>query len=201
MAQDKPAQTSVPIHKLIRDRWSPRSFQDKPVDNKILVSLFEAARWAPSCNNSQPWRFIVATSDSNSEWERAQNCINERNQRWSRTAPVVGFVCAHKLMPNGNPSPTHIYDAGMGMAMLLMQATDHGLRAHQMAGILKDKIVETYSVPDNSDVVAGFALGYQGEASALPDELEGREAEERVRKEPTEMVFAGTFGTASPIVG
>jgi len=162
MAQDKPAQTSVPIHKLIRDRWSPRSFQDKPVDSKILVSLFEAARWAPSCNNSQPWRLIVATSDSNSEWERAQNRINECNQRRSRAAPVVGFVCAHKLMPNGNPSPTHIYDAGMGMAMLLMQATDHVLRAHQMAGILKDKIVETYPVPDDSDVVAGFALGYQG---------------------------------------
>ena len=201
MAIDKPAQTSEPIHQLIKDRWSPRSFLDKPVDKKVLVSLFEAARWAPSCNNSQPWRFIVATSDNHDEWERAQNCINERNQRWSRTAPVVGFVCAYKMMANGNPSPTHTYDAGMGMAMLLMQATDHGLRAHQMAGILKDKIIETYSVPDDTDVVAAFALGWQGEADALPDELAERETQERVRQPLAEMVFTGAFGSTSPIVG
>ena len=201
MAIDKPAQTSEPIHQLIRDRWSPRSFLDKPVDNTILVSLFEAARWAPSCNNSQPWRFIVATSDNQDEWEQAQNCINERNQRWSRTAPVVGFVCAYKLMANGNPSPTHTYDAGMGMAMLLMQATDHGLRAHQMAGIVKDKITQTYNMPDDTDVVAGFALGYQGDADALPDELAEREVQERVRQPLADMVFTGAFGNTSPIVG
>ena len=78
-----------------------RSFLDRPVPNEILVSLFEAARWAASCNNSQPWRFIVATSDDGDEYERMQSCVNERNQRWSRLAPVIGFVCAYKMMGNG----------------------------------------------------------------------------------------------------
>jgi nitroreductase len=201
MPLDKPAKTSEPVHPLIAERWSPRSFLDRPVDRRMLVSLFEAARWAPSCNNSQPWRFIVATSDDAGEYERAQGCVNERNQRWSRTAPVVGFVCAYKNLPNGNPSPTSVYDAGMGMAQLIMQATEHGLRVHQMAGILKDKVVETYAVPDDTSVVCGFALGYQGEPDALPEELPGREREERERQPLSAMVFTGKFGAASSIVG
>ena len=200
MPLSKPAITSEPINALIAERWSPRSFLDRPVDRKMLVSLFEAARWAPSCNNSQPWRFIVATSDNMAEWERVQGCINERNQRWSRTAPVAGFVCAHKFMANGNPSPTPQYDSGMAMAMLLIQATEHGLRVHQMAGILRDKIRETYSVPDDNDVICGFALGYQGEAEALVEELPGREVEERVRQPLGDMVFTGKFGETSPLV-
>lgn len=200
MKMHKPAETSVPVHDLIRDRWSPRAFLDRPVPKDVLVSLFEAARWAPSCNNSQPWRFIVATSDDQAEYEKMQGCVNERNQNWSRLAPVIGFVCAYKLMANGKPSPTHYYDTGMATAQLLLQATQHGLVVHQMAGVLHDKIRETYGVPDDTDVVCGFGLGYQGDASLLPDDLAGREVEPRVRQAITDMVFTGKFGDTSPIV-
>ena len=201
MPVKKPAKTSEPVHDLIRDRWSPRSFTAEPVGKKTLVSLFEAARWAPSANNVQPWRFIVATADDKAEYEKAQTCINERNQRWSRLAPVVGFVCAHKLMPNGNPSGSHVYDTGMAMAQLIVQATAHGLFVHQMAGISRDKVRETYGVPDDTDVVCGFALGHQGEANALPEELPEREVEERKRNALSATVFTGAFGKASPLVG
>ena len=121
MTVQKPAETSVEIHELIRDRWSPRSFLDRPVPKEVLVSLFEAARWAPSCNNSQPWRFIIATSDDAAEYERMQSCVNERNQLWTRLAPVIGFVCGYKMMANDRPSPTHTYDSGMATAQLLLQ--------------------------------------------------------------------------------
>lgn len=196
----KPAETSQPVHELIRDRWSPRSFADKPVEKDVLISLFEAARWAPSCNNSQPWRYIVATRDNAEEYERAQNCINERNQRWSRLAPVVGFVCAWKLFPNGNPSRTAWYDTGMASGQLLLQATARGLVAHQMAGILYDKVVETYAVPEDAEVVCGFALGYQGEPDALIEELAQREVAPRERKPLADMVFSGTFGSTSDLI-
>jgi len=200
MTVHKPAETSVAVHELIRNRWSPRSFLDRPVPNEILVSLFEAARWAPSCNNSQPWRFIVATSDNDEEYERMQSCVNERNQLWTRLAPVIGFVCAYKMMGNGKPSPTHTYDTGMATAQLLVQATEHGLVAHQMAGVLHDKIRETYAVPEDTDVICGFGLGYQGEASLLPDELAEREVAPRVRQGLTDFVFTGKFGSTSPII-
>ena len=200
MTVHKPAETSVAINNLIRDRWSPRSFLDKPVPKELLVSLFEAARWAASCNNSQPWRYIIATSDDSEEYERMQSCVNERNQRWTRLAPVIGFVCAYKMMGNGKPSPTHFYDTGMASAQLLMQATEHGLVVHQMAGILRDNVRETYAVPEDTDIVCGFGLGYQGEADLLPEELPEREVQPRVRQALSDFVFTGKFGETSPIV-
>lgn len=201
MTLRKPAETSEPVNDLIRERWSPRSFNGEPVARNVLRSLFEAARWAPSCNNSQPWRYIVATRDDGAEYEKAQGCFNERNQRWTRLAPVVGFVCAYKNLPNGNPSPTHAYDTGMATAQLIMQATDHGLHVHQAAGILRDKVRETYAVPEDTDVICGFALGFQGEAELLPEELPEREVQPRQRNDLAGMVFTGAFGTTSPIVG
>lgn len=200
MTVNKPAETSVAINSLIRDRWSPRSFQSKPVPKEILVSLFEAARWAPSCNNSQPWRYIIATSDDKDEYERMQSCVNERNQRWSRLAPVIGFVCGYTIMKNDRPSPTHRYDTGLASAMLLMQATEHGLVVHQMAGILRDNVRETYAVPEDTDIICGFGLGYQGEADQLPEELPEREVQPRVRQALSDFVFTGKFGEASAIV-
>jgi nitroreductase len=199
MTLRKPAETSVPVHEHIRDRWSPRAFLDRPVPRDLLVSLFEAARWAPSCNNSQPWRYIVATSDNRDAYETAQACVNERNQRWSRLAPVLCFVCASKNLADGRPSPTHMYDTGMASAQLIVQATAHGLVIHQMAGILRDKIRETYSVPDDTDIICGLALGYQGDASLLPDELSERELQPRRRQALTDFVFTGKFGEAASI--
>lgn len=198
----KPAETSEPIHELIRERWSPRAFLDRPVPRELLTSLFEAARWAPSCNNSQPWRYIVAASDDREAYETAQSCVNERNQRWSRLAPVLSFVCAYKFLADGKPSPSHMYDTGMASAQLILQAAEHGLVVHQMAGILRDKIRETYGVPDDTDIICGLALGYQGHASLLPAELPEREEQPRKRQALADFVFAGKFGNPYlPVTG
>jgi nitroreductase len=201
MSLDKPAVTSKPVHDLIRDRWSPRSFDpNRPVPRAALTALFEAARWAASSNNGQPWRFIVATKDNPAEYEKALGCFTPRNQRWAKTAPVLILVCARKTFEaNGNPNLHAWYDAGAAMAMLSIQATAMGLRLHQAAGIERDKARAAYDVPAEFDVCAGIGLGYQGDPDALPEELPGREREPRGRRPLSDIVFAGAFGTSAKL--
>lgn len=203
MALDKPAVTTKPVHDLIRDRWSPRSFDSsRPVPPATLVALLEAARWAASSNNAQPWRFIVATRDNAAEFDKALGCFNARNQRWARTAPVLIIVCTRKAFEaNGNPNVHAWYDAGAAMAQLSLQATAMGLRLHQAAGIERDKARATYNVPEEFDICSGIGLGYQGDPDALPEELPGREREPRARKALTDIVFAGAFGTSAKLAG
>jgi nitroreductase len=201
MTLRKPATTNEPVHELIAERWSPRSFLDTPIDDSLLISLFEAARWAPSCNNTQPWRFIVATKSNSDDYERAFSCLNERNQGWAGSGYVLGFVCAHNaMMPNGNSSPTLQYDTGMAMGQLLLQATAHGLHVHQMAGILFDKVKEIYGVPEDTKILCGFVIGYQGEPGALPEVLAEREIGERVREDLANLVFGRKYGETLSIV-
>jgi nitroreductase len=199
MPIQKPALSEYPINTLINDRWSPRAFDSKTVEDSKLMSLLEAARWAASCNNSQPWRFIISKSEDKDAHDKAVSCFNERNQRWVKNAPVIGFVCAYKLMPNENPNRTYFYDTGMAMAQLSLQALEHNLYLHQAGGILIDKITADYSIPDNVDVVCGFGLGYQGEAESLPDELAERELEARKRNLISEFTFSNKFGEISKI--
>ena len=199
MPIQKPALSEHPINTLINDRWSPRAFNSKTVENTTLMSLFEAARWAASCNNSQPWRFIIAKSEDKDAHDNAISCFNERNQRWVKNAPVIGFVCAYKLMPNEKPNRTYFYDTGMAMAHFSLQALEHNLYLHQAGGILIDKIIADYSIPAGVDVVCGFGLGYQGEAAILPDELAERELEPRKRNSITEFTFSNSFGESSNI--
>jgi len=200
MALQKPAETSQPVHDLIRDRWSPRAFQDKPVPRDLLISLFEAARWAASCNNSQPWRFIIASREDTAEYEKLLGCFNDRNQSWAVTAPVLIIACADKNLPNGNASDHGWYDTGAAMAQLTFQASSHGLVVHQAQGIIQDQIRETYGVPADFDICTGIALGYQGEADLLPQNYAEREILPRDRKPVSEFVFTGAFGTTSNLV-
>ena len=201
MAMDKPAETSQPIHELLRDRWSPRAFQDKPVPKDVLESLFEAARWAASSNNSQPWRFIVAVKEDAEEYKKLLGCFNDRNQSWAYQAPVLMITCADKNLPDGRPSKHGFYDTGAAMAQLTVQASMHGLVVHSAQGIEVEKIVETYGVPDDFTVCTGVAIGYQGEAETLPEDYARREILPRDRKPVTELVFTGAFGKTSNTVG
>jgi nitroreductase len=197
---EKAAVTSHPVHDLIRDRWSPRAFAPTPVSQHDLTAVLEAARWAASSNNGQPWRFIVATSDNASAHAAAADCFNPRNQRWARPAPVLIFICARKTFEaNNNPNPHAWYDAGAAVAQLSLQAQALGLVVHQAAGIDRDKVRVTYNVPEEFDVVIGIALGHQGDADALPEELPGREREPRARKPLSDLVFAGKFGEAAKL--
>lgn len=200
MPLNKPAETSQPIIDIIRDRWSPRAFTDKAVSKEHLVSLFEAARWTASCNNSQPWRFIVATKENKAEYDRLLSCFNDRNQSWAITAPVIMITCADKNLPNGNPSDYGYYDTGAAVAQLTAQASSLGLVLHQAQGILFDKVRAEYGVPDDFDICTGVAIGYQGEADVLPDDYAKREVLPRDRKPLDELVFTGGFAKASDIV-
>jgi len=201
MRIERPAETDKPILELLKKRWSPRAFAEEPVKREDLVAMLEAARWAASCNNGQPWRWILATREDGEEYERLLGCLTERNQRWARQAPVLMIVCAYKLLPNGNPNPHNWYDCGAAMAQFTMQAESMGMRVHQMAGIQRDKVRETYGVPEDYDVCTGVACGWHGDPATLPEELPGRETEPRVRKPLDEVVFTGAFGTPSQHVG
>lgn len=200
MAMDKPAETRQPIHQLLHNRWSPRAFQDKPVPKDVLVSLFEAARWAASCNNSQPWRFIIAVKEDAGEYKKLLSCFNDRNQSWAYQAPVLMITCADKNLPDGRPSNYGFYDTGAAMTQLTVQASMHGLVVHSAQGIEADKIVETYGVPDDFTVCTGVAIGYQGEADTLPEDYARREVLPRDRKPVTDLVFTGAFGKTSSMV-
>ena len=166
----------------------------------VLVSLFEAARWAASCNNAQPWRFIVAVKEDAAEYKKLLGCFNERNQSWCYQAPVLMITCADKNLPDGRPSNYGFYDTGAAMAQLTVQASWHGLVVHSAQGIEVDKIVETYGVPDDFRVCTGVAIGYQGEAETLPEDYARREVLPRDRKPVTDLVFTGTFGKTSNVV-
>ncbi len=192
----KPAETSVPIHDLIRHRWSPMAFSDKPIEEEKLLALFEAARWAPSSYNEQPWAFLVATKENREEFERMLGCLVEGNQAWAKHAPVL-MVSLAKLhfARNNKPNRHAFHDVGLAAANLVLQAEALGLQAHQMAGIEVDKIRIEYEVPEGWEPVAGIAVGYPTEDfSHLPEKLQQRQTKARSRKPLAEFVFSARFG-------
>ncbi len=199
IVMDKPANTRYPIHELIAARWSPRSFASRPVETGKLYRIFEAARWAASSFNEQPWGFIVATKQDEDAHRAIADCLVEGNRKWAEAAPVL-MISIAKLTFDRNDKPNrHAYhDLGQAMALLLVQATDLGLVAHQMAGFDEDRARATLSIPDNYDPVAGLALGYPGDAEKLPRELHEREYAPRQRKGFEEFVWSGVFGTPMP---
>jgi nitroreductase len=196
-----PAETGTPIHEVLRHRWSPRAFDSRPVDHEKLRSLFEAARWAASSYNAQPWYYIVATKDDPENYKRITECFVEFNQGWTKGAPVVAIsVAGMKFHHNGEPNRHAFHDVGQASANLALQATALGLQIHQMAGILPDKARELFGIPEGFEAVAGIALGYPGDPASLPDGLREKEVARRERKALHSFVFTGKWGNASPII-
>jgi nitroreductase len=188
---EKPADTGHRVHSLIRDRWSPRSFADVPVLPGTVRQLLEAARWAPSCMNEQPWSFIVATREEPDAYERMFSCLVPGNQTWAHAAPLLLIAVARTTFArNGKPNPHAWHDVGLAMGNLTVQATSLGLAVHQMAGIDRDKIREVYGIPDGFEPVSAAAIGYPGKPDALPDDLAERERSPRSRKPQEEFVFS-----------
>jgi nitroreductase len=191
----KPASTDAPIQELIRHRWSPRAFEPRPVEPEKLRSLFEAARWAPSTSNSQPWYYIVAIKDDAENFARVLQCFNENNQAWTKHAPVIGLsVAAVNFAASGKPNRFALHDLGQASATLALEAVALGLQVHQMGGIFPDKAREIFGVPEGYEVAAGLALGYAGDPHSLPDTLRERELQPRQRKPVSEFVFSGHWG-------
>jgi nitroreductase len=198
---EKPAPTKYPIHELIRDRWSPRAFSDRPVEEGMLHRLFEAARWAPSSFNEQPWNFVVATKQDEEPHRALAECLNESNRAWAQHAPVLMMSVARLTYSrNGKPNRYAYHDVGQAVAMLLVQATDLELVAHQMAGFDREMAREALAIPEGYDPVAAIALGYPGDPESLSAELQKKEYRPRKRRDFNEFVWSGTFGTAMPFV-
>ena len=197
---EKLADTTYPIEPLLRQRWSPRAFAERPVEPAKLLRLWEAARWAASCANQQPWYFLVATKEDAVEYARLLSCLRETNQQWAAHAPVL-MVSVAKLAfdMNGQPNRYAFHDVGLAVANLIVQATALGLYVHQMAGFYPDKVRELYGVPDDFEPVAGIVLGYSGDPATLPEELYQREVAPRVRKPLEAFIFQGAWGQTSPL--
>jgi nitroreductase len=196
----KPAPADSPIHEIISHRWSPRAFEDRPVEPEKLRSLFEAARWAASSYNAQPWFFIVATKDDPENYKKVLECFVEFNQSWAINAPVLAISVAHMTFNDGRPNRHAFHDVGQAAANLAIEATADGLQIHQMAGLLPEKARQTFAIPEGYEAVAGIALGYPGDASSLSAQLKDRENAPRSRKSVDSFVFTGSWGNTSPFV-
>jgi nitroreductase len=198
---EKPAGAAHPIHDVIARRWSPRAFDERPVEQATLKSLFEAARWAPSSNNEQPWRFIVASKETSTDYDRLFACLVEGNRKWAFRAPVLILSVASLLFEDdGKPNRHALHDTGMAAENFVLQATALGLQAHQMAGFDTQKARETCLIPTGFDPVAMIALGYPGDPAVLPDYLREREIKPRERQPIGDFVFSIKWGQTSPLV-
>jgi nitroreductase len=198
---EKMAETQCPIHDLLRRRWSPRAFADRPVEPEKLCSLLEAARWAPSSYNEQPWFFLMALREDREEFNRMLSCLVEGNVAWAQKAPVLMISVAKlKFEKSGKPNRHAFHDVGQAVADMTTQATSIGLAVHQMAGILVDKAREVYNIPQDYEAVAGIAVGYPGEPETLSGELREREQAPRNRRPLESFVFTGGWGVTSPLV-
>ena len=198
---EKPAPASYPIEDEIKKRWSPRAFSDRLVEPEKLRSLFEAARWAPSSFNEQPWYFLVATKENEAEFQKMLSCLVEGNQKWARNAPVL-MISVAKLQfeKNGKPNRHAFHDVGLCVANMIFEATDLDLFVHQMAGFSPEKVTELYAVPEGFEPVAAIAVGYGGDVDALPDDIKERELAPRQRKPLESFIFENAWDHPSPLI-
>ncbi len=196
----KDAATRHPIHALLRQRWSPRAFTDRLIAPETLHRMLEAARWAPSAGNGQPWAFIVATRDDAAEFARLLGVLNEKNQEWARDAAVLMLGLAAIRRPDGKEHRLALYDLGLAVENLVVEGMANDVYAHQMAGFDADAARLAYDIPDSHAVVAAIALGYPADPAALPDDLREREQSPRARKSLAELIFRGQFGATAPVV-
>ncbi|AYA37965.1 nitroreductase [Hymenobacter oligotrophus] len=186
----KHAQTKYPVADFIKHRWSARSFSNQPIDDETLRTLFEAAAWAPSAMNEQPWRFVYAHREQTEAFGQLWSCLLPGNQPWAKNAAVLVLVLAHKAFAqNGQLNRHHLHDTGMATTNLLLQAGELGIHGHPMGGFDVAKTREAYHLPDELEPVTVLALGYVGPAEQLEEPFRSRELAARSRKPLEEFVF------------
>ncbi|MEM1098415.1 MAG: nitroreductase family protein [Planctomycetota bacterium] len=195
----KIARAQHPILDCLADRWSPRAFAGRPVEREKLQALFEAARWAASAFNEQPWRFVVATEDQGDAYDRVLSCLVEANQAWAKAAPVLGITAVSETFKkNGKDNRCAEHDLGLAMGNLSAQATALGLVVHQMAGIEPDAAKDKLNIPDGFHAFSAFAIGYAGDPEALPEGwMRDSETSPRDRNGFDDFVFGAVFGEAT----
>ncbi len=188
------------IHPLISARRSIRSFSPQAVDNASFIKLFEAARWASSSRNEQPWRFIAARKEDEENFQRTLSCLNESNRLWAQHGTMLIIVLAKKNF-TAHPAPNShsLHDVGLAIGNLALQATALGIFLHQLGGINYKKVSAEFEIPYEYEVVSIIVGGYPGSDESLPDILREREKLPRKRKELNELVFEGKFGIENPV--
>jgi nitroreductase len=195
--QHKIATTQVKIHELIATRWSPRAFDaDKPVRHDDLHALLEAARWAPSCYNDQPWRYIVCNKAvDEAAWQNALTVIVEKNRMWAKNAPVLLLsVAMANFNHNGSSNRWAPHDVGAASMSICLQANALGLIVHQMGGFDAEKARQVFNLPDDCTPMAMIAIGYQAEVATLAEDFQSAELAERSRADLEQRFYSGTWG-------
>ena len=195
----KEAQTDFPIHPLLVERWSPRAFQEKEIEQEKLNTLFEAARWSPSGSNQQPWCFIIGLKGDET-YKKLFNCLVEFNQIWTKNVPVLVLSCGKKVMNEKERiNPSYMYDVGQSVAYLTFQAMHLGLYVHQMGGFDKEMAVRLFDIPAMFKPITVIAIGYIGDYSILPERMQKSELAVRTRFKASDWVFSGKFGQKSAL--
>lgn len=188
------ANFEAPVLEVIQKRRSLRAFADKPVEADKIMSLFEAARWAPSSVNKQPWRYIYSTREQPDLWNRIFETLHEGNRVWAKNAPLLIVSFARKNFSRNNQMNSSAkYDVGAANAFLSLQATALGLTVHQMGGFDKEKAMLTLRIPDTCEVSVIMAVGYPGNPDQLPEMLKQRELSPRVRNVQAAFVRNNSF--------
>lgn len=171
-----------PVTDLIEQRRSRRAYSSQPIEPEKINSLFEAARWAPSSMNEQPWTYLYATQDQPELWNKLLDTLNESNRVWAKHAPLLILSMARKtLIRNGAINGAARYDVGAANAFLSMQATHLGLNVHQMGGYDRQKAIEYLNIPDTHEPIVIMAVGYLGSTENLSENLKSRELAPRER--------------------
>jgi len=185
----KPANNTYPILEAFKQRWSPRAYSDKPVEPEKVKSLLEAARWAPSAFNEQPWRFIVGIKGERT-WHMIMETLVEWNRQWAAKAPVLVINLGKKTSSyNGKPNATYAYDTGQAVAMMVTEAVNQGLIGHQMSGFDAAKASELFNISDDFQPISVSAFGYYGDPEMLPADMKKTESKPRERKTIDEMLL------------
>jgi len=195
----KQATPDFPVHPLIAQRWSPRAFAEQPVEATILLSLLEAARWAPSSGNGQPWHFIVGCKGAPTH-DKLISVVKEGNLPWAAQAPVLLLTVAKMTTSSGRPHRYAFHDVGLAVANLTLQATAHDLYVHQMGGFEPEKARGVFGIPEGFEPVTLLAIGYLGAPELLEEKNRERELTARTRRPLSDFVFAEMWGQTAKLV-
>ncbi|MGA2738587.1 MAG: nitroreductase family protein [Bryobacteraceae bacterium] len=189
-----------PVLDVIRSRWSPAIYSPKAVETEKLLSILEAARWAPSSYNAQPWSFLVARKEEPEEFARMLSCLAPLNVVWAQHVPLL-MISVAKLHfdHNGAVNRHALHDTGIATGFLMLQAAALGVLAHGMAGFDAAKARELYAIPESHEAVAAIGLGYPGDEQGAPEELRKRN-QHKPRRTLSQFVFAGRWGHPLPLL-
>lgn len=196
----KEAKTTYGLSVELKQRWSPRAFEDRPIEKDKLQRLFEAARWSPSASNEQPWSFIFG-QNKDKTYSLIMETLVEFNKMWAKNAPVLILNCGRETTLKGDAINTSFqYDVGQSVAHLTFQAIKEGLYVHQMTGFIPEKAKEVFEIPKVYHALSVMAIGYLGAPEMLHLRMQKSEIAERDRKALNEFIFEEKFGKKSTLI-